>query len=176
MEKLYDALDIEEAVKNVADELEDLLPHDAEPIFLIVLSGAFMFAADLIREVGRACEVRFVKASSYGQAHFPQQIVQVEQLGPLDDLKGRHVVVIDDIYDTGATMATLLAFVKDLGAAAAYGVALLLKDLPDRKGPLTLSAYGLLCPNSFVVGYGMGDGERYRDLPHIVAIPPCLAE
>jgi hypoxanthine phosphoribosyltransferase len=144
-----------------AAKLENLL-------VVAILKGSFVFAADLIRALyaaGLAPEVDFMTLSSYKKARISSG--QVSILRDMDlDVKGRNVLVIDDVLDSGRT----LAFAKDLlaarDAASIRTCVLLDKQLP-RAVNLEPDYYAFLCPNEFVVGYGMDVAHRYRELPFV---------
>jgi hypoxanthine phosphoribosyltransferase len=145
----------------VAAKLENLL-------VVAILKGSFVFAADLIRALyvaGLAPEVDFMTLSSYKKARISSG--QVSILRDMDlDVRGRNVLVIDDVLDSGRT----LAFAKDLlaarDAASIRTCVLLDKQLP-RAVNLEPDYYAFLCPNEFVVGYGMDVAHRYRELPFV---------
>jgi hypoxanthine phosphoribosyltransferase len=144
-----------------AQRLENLL-------VVAVLKGSFVFAADLIRAlhaVGLAPEVDFMTLSSYKKARISSG--QVSILRDMDlDVRGRHVLIVDDVLDSGRT----LAFAKDLiaarGAASIRTCVLLDKQLP-RAVNLEPDYCAFECPNEFVVGYGMDVAHRYRELPFV---------
>ncbi|MDH4982474.1 hypoxanthine phosphoribosyltransferase [Hyphomicrobium sp. D-2] len=137
-------------------------------LVVAILKGSFVFAADLIRALhrhGLAPEVDFMTLSSYKKARISSG--QVSILRDLDlDARGRNILIVDDVLDSGRT----LAFAKDLlaarGAASIRTCVLLDKQLP-RAVTLEPDYYAFLCPNEFVVGYGMDVAHRYRELPFV---------
>lgn len=137
-------------------------------LVVAILKGSFVFAADLIRALhrhGLAPEVDFMTLSSYKKARISSG--QVSILRDLDlDARGRNILIVDDVLDSGRT----LAFAKDLlaarGAASIRTCVLLDKQLP-RAVNLEPDYYAFLCPNEFVVGYGMDVAHRYRELPFV---------
>ncbi len=136
-----------------------------KPIFIGVLNGAFMFMADLLREVSIDCEVDFMKLSSYGDEKVSSG--KVDELKRVDaDLKGRHVIIVEDIVDTGLSMDYML---KRLGAQepASLRVAVLLHKHEATKADLKLDYVAFKIPNLFVIGYGLDYGQLARNLKEI---------
>lgn len=134
------------------------------PLFVAVLNGSFMFAADLLKEVTVDCEISFIRVASYQGTSSSGQVREI--LGLEDAVEGRHVVIVEDIVDTGHTMQMLL---EQLGARrpASLEVATFLIKPDALEVPLQIKYQGLAIPNKFVVGYGLdydGLGRNYRDL------------
>jgi len=158
------------AIAGRLDELaRDIAGAELENLLVVaVLKGSFVFAADLIRalhRVGLAPEVDFMTLSSYRKARISSG--QVSILRDMDlDVRGRNVLIVDDVLDSGRT----LAFAKDLiaarGAASIRTCVLLDKQLP-RAVNLEPDYCAFQCPNEFVVGYGMDVAHRYRELPFV---------
>lgn len=154
---------IKEAVLKVAQELNNDLQDDF-PIFLVVLNGSFMFAADLLREVSIPCEISFVKLASY---HGTSSTGEVHELiGLKENVKGRTVVIVEDIVDTGNTIEKLIELlqiknVKNIKIATA-----LFKPEAYTK-PFEVNYCGLQIKNEFVLGYGLdydGLGRNLKDI------------
>ncbi|OON65910.1 hypoxanthine phosphoribosyltransferase [Hymenobacter sp. CRA2] len=134
------------------------------PLFIAVLNGSFMFAADLMKEVTIDCEISFIRVASYQGTSSTGEVKEI--LGLQDAVEGRHVVVLEDIVDTGHTMQMLL---EQLGARnpASLEVATFLIKPDALQVPLNVKYQGLAIPNKFVVGYGLdydGLGRNYREL------------
>lgn len=154
---------IHEAVKGVAKKINSDLENDF-PIFLVVLNGSFVFAADLLREVNIPCEISFIKLASYigttssGTVH--------ELIGLNENLKNRTVVIIEDIVDSGVTVEKLMQALADRNTKAVKIVTALFK--PDAyKKQYTIDYVGLEIKNEFVVGYGLdydGLGRNLKDI------------
>jgi hypoxanthine phosphoribosyltransferase len=141
---------------------------DGRLVVVGVLTGSVFLVADLVRRLTVPCRIEMVRASSYrGQATSPGELA-VDVDADLD-LAGRHVVLVDDILDTGQTLSTLAQRLRALGAEQVR-VAVLLRKLGRQTAPLTPDYCGLDIPNRFVVGYGLDHDGRYRYLPHIAAI------
>jgi hypoxanthine phosphoribosyltransferase len=162
---------IDELAKEVA---ADYTEHDS--VLLVgVLKGAFVFMADFARALGRHgrhAEVEFMAISSYGQGATSSGVVRI--LKDLDrDIAGRHVIVIEDIVDSGLTLSWLLRYLASRAAASVRVVALLRK--PDAATvEVNVHYVGFDIPNDFVVGYGLDYAERYREVPYIGVLKPAV--
>ena len=137
---------------------------DSRPLIVGILKGSFVFLADLVRALDIAVEVDFVRARSYGKATASSGAVEITK--DLEtDLTGRHVVVVEDIEDTGLTMAVVVQRIRAGNPASVKRCALLV-----RRGSEPPDYYGMWVGPGFVVGYGIDYAERYRELPEIYAI------
>lgn len=139
-----------------------------EPVFLAVLNGSFIFAADLLKEVNLPCEISFVKLASYQGVSTTGEIREV--IGLNTDLTGRPVIIIEDIVDTGLTMAHMLEELKKQNPASIDICALLLKP-GKMQVDLDIKYCCLQIPNDFIVGYGLdydGYGRNSRDIYSLV--------
>ena len=139
-----------------------------EPVFLAVLNGSFIFAADLLKEVNLPCEISFVKLASYQGVSTTGEIREV--IGLNTDLTGRPVIIIEDIVDTGLTMAHMLEELKKQNPASIDICALLLKP-GKMQVDLDIKYCCLQIPNDFIVGYGLdydGYGRNTRDIYTLV--------
>ena len=156
--------EIEATVKKLADEIRK--DYQAKPPLLIgVLKGSFMFMADLIRLLNIPLEVEFIRLSSYGQGTESSGKIKVVQ-GLRFSIKGRDVLVIEDIVDTGFTTAFLLDYLRRKKPASLKLCAL--TDKPSRRQvPVTIDYLGFTVPNKFIVGYGIDWDEKFRYLPDI---------
>ena len=135
------------------------------PILIGVLNGAFMFLADLMRHVNLDCEVDFMKLSSYGAEKVSSG--EITELKKIDaDLEGRHVVVVEDIVDTGLSMEYILRGMKSHGPASVR-VATLLHKAEATEVDVPLDYVGFAIPNLFVIGYGLDYGQLARNLPDL---------
>ena len=154
---------IEDEIQMVADQIS----HDMEgmtPLFLVVLNGAFMFASELFKRVTIPCEISFVKLSSY--AGTESTSVVRELIGLDHPLNGRHVVVVEDIVDTGHTMRYTIQKLRDLKAADVRVATLFFK--PDSfQYSYPIDYIGMNIGNEFIVGYGLDYDQKYRNLPYI---------
>ena len=152
--------------------MADAINHDLEgkePLFLSVLNGAFMFTADLMKRITIPCEVSFIKLSSYEGTSSTGQVRQL--MGLNQCIKGRTVVIVEDIVDTGLTMQKLLELLQAQEPAEVHIATLLLK--PDKlKVPLHIEYAAMQIPNDFIVGYGLdydGFGRNYKDIYTVVS-------
>jgi len=140
--------------------------HDGAPLTLvIVLKGATVFAADLMRQIATPFVIDFVRASSYGKAARSSGNVVIEDEARLD-IAGHHVIVVEDIVDTGLTISALVGALRRLNPASLDICTLLHKHVPSAT-PVDIRYKGFDIPDAFVVGYGMDYAERYRNLPGV---------
>lgn len=133
-----------------------------------VLKGAIFFVADLMRALELECEVDFMAVASYGSATKSSGVVRI--LKDLDAaIQGRHVLIVEDIVDSGLTLKYLLRNLAARGPASLDVCALLIKP-GRRKVDLRLKYVGFEIPDRFVIGYGLDHGERYRNLPFVAEL------
>jgi len=161
------ASEIDNAISKIAISMnEDLAGKN--PLFLIVLNGAFMFAADLVKKLNFPCELSFIKLASYSGTKSSEKVREL--IGLNEDLSGRTVVVLEDIIDTGITLGDLMETVKSKNAVEVRLAALLFKPKAFLKS-YPIDYVGLEIPNDFIVGYGLdydGYGRNYPDIYKIV--------
>lgn len=138
---------------------------DNPPLLVGVLKGAFMFMSDLARAIDLPVEFDFMAVSSYGSATRTSGVVRI--LKDLDlDISGRHVLVVEDIVDSGLTLAYLRKNLAVRRPASLHVCALLVKEGLQRRDP-DLRYVGFRIPPAFVVGYGLDVAERYRNLEYV---------
>ena len=138
------------------------------PLLIGVLKGAVFFLADLMREITVPCEVDFMAISSYGSATQSSGVVRI--LKDLDRaIEGRHVLIVEDIVDSGLTLQYLM---RNLGARkpASLEVCALLTKPERRKVDLPTRYLGFEIPDKFAIGYGLDFAEHYRNLPYVAAL------
>jgi len=157
--------DIRGIVKTMGAQItEDY--KDKDPIVIAVLRGAVVFVADLIRAIECPVSIDFMAVSSYGAEAKSSGVVRI-----LKDLEtpigGRHVLIVEDILDTGLTLSNLTEILNSRDPASLEIAAFLVKDLPDSKPAVTPRYVGAHVPPLFVVGYGLDYAERYRNLPYL---------
>jgi hypoxanthine phosphoribosyltransferase len=156
--------EIETTVKRLAVEISQDYAGK-QPLLISILKGSFMFMADLIRLLDFALEVEFINLSSYGAGTESSGRVRVVQ-GLRAKLRGRHVLVIEDIVDTGLTVAYLLEYLKKRKPAS-LKLCVLTDKSSRRKVPVEIDYRGFTVPDKFIVGYGLDWDEKYRNLPDI---------
>jgi hypoxanthine phosphoribosyltransferase len=138
-----------------------------DPVFVVLLNGAFMFATDLIKNIALPCQVCFIKATSYQGIQSTGVLKQL--MGLEENIEARHVVLLDDIVDTGLTMRSVMDELWHKKPASIEPATLLLK--PEAFGnQFHIKYVGFTIPNDFVVGYGLdynGYGRNLKDLYHL---------
>ena len=140
------------------------------PLFLGVLKGCFVFMADLVRACQVKSDVEFIAVSSYQNATVSSGRVQITH-DLQQDITGRHVIIVEDILDSGNTLAFLKAYFLTKGAASITIVTLL--DKPSRRTKaITADLAGFTVPDEFVVGYGLDYCQQYRNVPYIGVLKP----
>jgi len=157
-------------------ELGEQISVDYEgrnPLLIGVLKGAVFFLADLMREITVPCEVDFMAISSYGSATQSSGVVRI--LKDLDRaIEGRHVLIVEDIVDSGLTLQYLM---RNLGARkpASLEVCALLTKPERRKVDMPMRYLGFEIPDKFAIGYGLDFAEHYRNLPYVAALEDASA-
>jgi hypoxanthine phosphoribosyltransferase len=154
---------IQDRIRQIAAEINTDFEDDT-PIFVPILNGAFMFAADLMKEITSPCEVSFVKLASYHGTRSTGEIEEI--LGLQSDIRGRQVILVEDIVDTGLTMDRLLKTFREFQPAG-ISVATLFVKPEALQVSLPLRYKGFEIPNKFIVGYGLdynGLGRNSRDI------------
>ncbi|MGZ4136189.1 MAG: hypoxanthine phosphoribosyltransferase [Actinomycetota bacterium] len=143
------------------------------PVLISVLKGGSIFLADLIREIRLPVAIDYMSISRYGGA--TESMGRVRIVKDLDeDIGSRDVIVVEDIVDTGLTLSYLLSVI-DSRQPASVAICTLLDKSVRRITPLDIRYVGFDCPDVFVVGYGLDVGERYRNVPDILAIRDVAA-
>jgi hypoxanthine phosphoribosyltransferase len=155
---------VEELGRQIAADYRD------RPVTIIgVLTGSLIFLSDLVRQLELPLRIGLIQASSYrGAATTPGELHIQPELAP--DVRGRHVLLLDDILDTGRTLSHLCGHFRELGAAS-LRVAVLLRKQGRQQVPFEPDYCGFEIPNAFVVGYGLDYNDEYRNLPYIAVLP-----
>lgn len=162
----------EQLAKRVSELAEQINRDyaDKEILLISVLRGSFIFMADLARKITRPCRVDFMSVSSYGKGSTSSGQVQITK-DLSEDISGLHVIVVEDILDSGNTLSYLLRLLEQRHPASIRLCTLL--DKPDRrKVEVAVHYSGFTIPDAFVVGYGLDYAERYRNLPYIGILKP----
>jgi hypoxanthine phosphoribosyltransferase len=159
--------EIESVVARLADGITRDY-RDKNPLLIGILKGVFVFMADLIRCLDFPLEVDFISLSSYGSRTVSSGAVKVKR-GVRTKVRDRHVLVVEDIIDTGITVAFLIDYLRRKRPASLKLCALL--DKPSRRRvPLAIDYLGATVPDKFIVGYGIDFDEKYRNLPDICVL------
>ena len=168
-EVLIDEAALRQRIEELGEEIS--ADYDGREVLLVgVLKGAVFFMADLMRQLSLPCEIDFMAISSYGDGEDSSGVVRI--LKDLDsNITDRHVLILEDIIDTGLTLSYLM---RNLGARepASLEVCALLVKHGRRETDVPVKYVGFEIPNRFVVGYGLDFGERYRNLPHVAVLEP----
>ena len=163
----------EEEIKARVQELGDRLYDrfkDKNPMFVGVLNGCFIFMADLVRAAQLKSEVEFIGLSSYKNATKSSGVVQITR-DLQRDISGRDIIIVEDILDSGNTLAFLKNYLMTKGAAS-ITIATLLDKPARREKPITADYAGFEVPDEFVVGYGLDYCQQYRNMPYIGVLKP----
>lgn len=160
--------EIEAAVAEVGRNISrDFAGKD--PVFVGVLKGCFIFMADLMRHVDINCSVDFMAVSSYSGTSSTGAVKINKDLN--ESIEGRHVIIVEDILDSGVTLNYLKNYLMGRGPASINIVTLM--DKPSRRKADVYASYSCFeVPDAFVVGYGLDYNERYRNLPYIGVLRP----
>ena len=164
---LLSRVEVEAAIHRLASEItRDYI--NKNPVLIGVLKGSFIFMADLVRLLDFSLEIDFIRTSSYGkntQSAGKIKIVQALR----SSIKGRDVLVIEDIVDTGLTTSFLLDYLREKNPASLKLCSLM--DKPSRRrASVNLDYLGFVVPNKFVVGYGLDSDEKFRNVPDICVL------
>lgn len=166
-EILVQADDLQRRVKELGAQISK--DYEGKELLLIgVLKGAVFFLSDLMRQIEVPCTVDFMAVASYGDATESSGVVRI--LKDLDAaIEGRHVLIVEDIVDSGLTLEYLMRNLRNRGPASLEVCALLTK--PARRRTEVGAKYiGFEIPDKFVIGYGLDHAERYRNLPYVAAL------
>ena len=164
----------EEQIKTRIKELGEELSReyaDKDPVIVGVLKGVVIFYADMIREIKVPCQMDFMWISSYAGTNSTGNMIVRKDVSA--DIKGRHVLILEDIFDTGNSLDYTYKHLMSKEPASLKICTLL--DKPERRKPgITLKAdyTGFTIPNEFVVGYGLDFNEHYRNLPYVGVLKP----
>ncbi len=166
-EVLFSEEDLSKKVKELGAQISK--DYKGKDLLVVgVLKGSVLFASDLIKNITIPCEIDFMAVSSYGNSTETSGIVRI--LKDLDhSIEGKHVLIVEDIVDSGITLNYLLKYLKARKAESIEIVSLLNK--PERRTvELNVKYIGFEVPNEFIVGYGIDYAEKYRNLPYIAVL------
>lgn len=156
-----------EAVRRIAEQLNNDLKDADKPIFISILNGSFMFTADLMKYIDVQCEVSFLKLSSYSGTQSSGKVREL--IGLTNNLEGRTVILLEDIVDTGKTLEELVSILQAHKPKEVKLATLLLKPDVYNKD-IKIDYVGLSIPNDFIVGYGLDYDELGRNLRDIYTL------
>ena len=170
-EILFSEEQLKERVAQIAAQIDR--DYAGKELMLVsVLRGSFIFMADLVRAITVPCKVDFMAVSSYGSGTVSSGQVQITK-DLSEDITGRHLLVVEDILDSGNTLSYLLEVLRARKPASIRLCTLL--DKPERRvKPVQLDYTGFTIPDAFVVGYGLDYDEHYRNLPYIGVLRPSV--
>ena len=173
LQVLFSQQQLEQRVDEIAQQINRDYA-DKEILLVSVLRGSFIFMADLARKITRPCRVDFMSVSSYGKGTSSSGQVQITK-DLSEDISGMHVIVVEDILDSGNTLSYLLRLLEQRNPASIRLCTLL--DKPDRrKVEVAVHYSGFTIPDAFVVGYGLDYDQTYRNLPDIGVLSPRIYE
>ncbi len=167
---LFDEEEIASIVKRMGEQISrDYAGKDL--VLIAVLRGAVVFMGDLMRAIDVPLAIDFMAVSSYGANAKSSGVVRIVK--DLDmDIKGRDVLIVEDILDSGLTLKYLMKNLSNRGPASLEVAAFLWKDIEGKQAAINPKYVGTHCPDAFVVGYGLDFAERYRNLPYVGILKP----
>ena len=164
----------QEDIDGIVSRLGEQITRDyagKDLVLIAVLRGAVVFMGDLMRKIELPTNIDFMAVSSYGDGVKSSGIVRI--IKDLDiDIRGRDVLIVEDILDSGLTLKYLTKNLERRKPASLEVVTFLWKDVEDRTSAVTPKYVGTHCPDAFVVGYGLDYAERYRNLPYLGILKP----
>ncbi|WP_102372976.1 hypoxanthine phosphoribosyltransferase [Enorma phocaeensis] len=167
---LFDEETIASIVKRMGEEITRDY-HDRDLVLIAVLRGAVVFMGDLMRAIDVPLAIDFMAVSSYGDKAKSSGVVRIVK--DLDmDIKGRDVLIVEDILDSGLTLKYLMKNLSSRKPASIEVATFLWKDIEGKQAAINPKYVGTHCPDAFVVGYGLDFAERYRNLPYVGILKP----
>lgn len=163
-ETLFSREEINDRVKELGKEISDAY-KDGELVVISLLRGSFIFAADLVREVSIPVEVDFLTTASYGHEEISSGNVEIVH-DLRSDIKGKDVLIVDDIIDSGFTLQKVAEYLQSKGPKTVK-IAVMLDKPSRRKVDVSPDFVGFTIPDVFIVGYGLNYGDYYRNIPYI---------
>jgi len=157
---------IQDAIKQIAGAINKDY-KDKCPLMIPILNGSFMFASDLMKQLSCQCEISFIKASSYRGTNSSGQLTSL--IGINEDISGRDIMILEDIIDTGHTLAKIIPSLKELQPASIRVATLLFKPLA-LKADIAIDYIGMEIANEFIVGYGLDYNGLGRNLKEIYQV------
>ena len=171
-EVLISEEELQAAVKKIGEQISKDF-EGKEPLFVGVLKGCWIFMADLMRYVSINCSVDFMSVSSYSGTSSTGAVKITKDLN--EDIEGRHIIIVEDILDSGVTLNYLKNYLM-VRNPASITIATLMDKPSRRKADVYADYFCFEVPDAFVVGYGLDYNERYRNLPYIGVLKPEIYE
>ncbi len=164
---------LQEAVDKLADKINSDFKNE-ELILAIILKGSLVFASDLMRKLTMPLTVDFMQVSSYGVGTVSKGFINIKK-DLVSDIKGKNVLIIEDIIDSGNTLHKLKELLKERSPKSVSICTIL--DKPDRRvTPVEVEYSGIVIPDEFVVGYGLDYNEYFRNLPYVGVLKRSIYE
>lgn len=165
---------VEEMGREITADYEPVIESGEEIVLVCLLRGAAIFMADLARAIKLPVNMDYMAVSSYGQAAKSSGMVRIQK-DLSEDIAGKHVIIVEDVIDTGLTLKYIQKNLASRGPLSVEVACLIRKEHEGQK-PVNVKYYGLDCPDEFIVGYGLDYAERYRNMEDICVLKPSVYE
>ena len=168
IENLIDRKNVENRIKELAKQIEK--DYAGEEVYCVgLLKGSVVFLSDLVKEINSPVVIDFMSVSSYGSETVSSGDVKILKDTDLD-LRGKHVLIVEDIIDTGLTLEHVIKYFKDSKGVKTLKTCTLLSKPERRKVNIDIDYVGFDVPDKFVIGYGLDYDQKYRNLPYIAVV------
>ena len=168
IENLIDRKTVENRIKELAKQIEK--DYAGEELYCVgLLKGSVVFLSDLVKEINSPVVIDFMSVSSYGSETVSSGDVKILKDTDLD-LRGKHVLIVEDIIDTGLTLEHVIKYFKDSKGVKTLKTCTLLSKPERRKVNIDIDYVGFDVPDKFVIGYGLDYDQKYRNLPYIAVV------
>ena len=168
IENLIDRKTVENRIKELAKQIEK--DYAGEEVYCVgLLKGSVVFLSDLVKEINSPVIIDFMSVSSYGSETVSSGDVKILKDTDLD-LRGKHVLIVEDIIDTGLTLEHVIKYFKDSKGVKTLKTCTLLSKPERRKVNIDIDYVGFDVPDKFVIGYGLDYDQKYRNLPYIAVV------
>ena len=168
IENLIDRKTVENRIKELAKQIEK--DYAGEEVYCVgLLKGSVVFLSDLVKEINSPVIIDFMSVSSYGSETVSSGDVKILKDTDLD-LRGKHVLIVEDIIDTGLTLEHVIRYFKDSKGVKTLKTCTLLSKPERRKVNIDIDYVGFDVPDKFVIGYGLDYDQKYRNLPYIAVV------
>ncbi|ATV60090.1 hypoxanthine phosphoribosyltransferase [Fusobacterium pseudoperiodonticum] len=168
IENLIDRKTVENRIKELAKQIEK--DYAGEEVYCVgLLKGSVVFLSDLVKEINSPVVIDFMSVSSYGSETVSSGDVKILKDTDLD-LRGKHVLIVEDIIDTGLTLEHVIKYFKDSKGVKTLKTCTLLSKPERRKVNIDIDYVGFDVPDKFVIGYGLDYDQKYRNLPYIAVV------